>query len=211
MYLHHNQMKTITSVCLGTWFAGVCSLAIPVFPFDQEQNENGLNIATLDMAGLAQSFKPAVANINGAGIYLFPGVGTPGPITISLWQSFPQPWEATPLAQGTFDPGAVGSSEGWVDVFWDPVFVTPNMTLFLSFSSQTDLALAGGQVGWNNQLYENGEAFSWSTPYPEFDYAFHTFTDPLASVPDSGSTSMLLGISLAGVIAFKKAKARNAC
>jgi hypothetical protein len=126
---------------------------------------------TFSTPGLAQSFLPAVSNINGAAIRLSPSVGSgDGVIAISLWDKLPNVNGAVQLAFGT----ALGSPGDLVSVYWAPVSVTPGGTYFLVFASlNRSLEIAGND---NPNGYPNGEGYAHNyTPLGSFDYTFQTY------------------------------------
>src|ERR1700741_3744954 len=115
------KVMLIVAICLITGRAG---WAVPII--DQNQPNADALLATFEQPDLAQSFQQANNNIAGAGIFLRPFVGTGGLVTISLGHLFRMVGRtdlATANAPGT--PGA------WLDVFWNPIAITPNTTYFL--------------------------------------------------------------------------------
>jgi hypothetical protein len=84
-------------------------------------------------------------------------------------------------------------------------------TLLFSFTGDQLLAGANGDQGVNGTLYANittdGTAFNrvvaTSSQYA-FEFDNLAFSRDVPSVPDAGSTLLLLGVSLAGLRAWRK-------
>jgi len=194
-----------------------------------DQNAPTVNaiMAQFDQPDLAQSFRPLSSLINGAGIYLYPGLGTgTSTVTISLWDLLPNVIGANQLATGSTSVSANGM---WVDVGWSEVSVVSGQTYYLVFSSTIKTyAIAGDE----NNGYANGQVFanagfatfqqynlpgfpadptiagSYIQSFDRFDYTFRTLTvvpEP-ASVVLVGSALMLLG----GMSATRRGKRSNA-
>jgi hypothetical protein len=149
---------------------------------DQVQPNNFDLMAGFWQGDLAQSFQQANNNVAGAGIFLSPGYGSTGDVTIALWDNLPNQG-GNLLASGT----ATGTPGNWVDVFWAPVTVVPDTTLFLVFTStNTDQIIAGDMYDpyARGQVYANTGFIS----FPWFDYTFRTY---YSAVPAPGA--LLLG------------------
>ena len=70
---------------------------------------------------------------------------------------------------GLAGASAVGTAGNWVDVFWNPIAITPSTTYFLVFTGDTSLGIAG-----DVNPYPNGQAYANAgfQPFPIFDYTF---------------------------------------
>ncbi|WP_229453815.1 DUF4082 domain-containing protein [Nostoc sp. CHAB 5715] len=164
---------------------------------DQEQSSSNVNMAYFSQSDLAQSFKPTANNVAGAAIKLREGIGTVGDVKISLWNA-----QGTVLASGI----ALGQvPDAWTEVFWNPVVVTPNQTLFLIFESFSNLAIAGD----TNNPYPNGQVYAnrGFQSFPYYDYTFRTYADDsfgIQSVPEPNSVlGLMTFIAFIGVSATK--------
>jgi hypothetical protein len=138
---------------------------------DQSQPVDSGLAETFLTPGLAQSFRPAVSNINGAAIRLASSLGAgDGVVAISLWNNLPNVKGAIQLAFGT----ALGSPGETVSVYWPPVPVTPGVKYFLVFASLN----RGLGIAANNNLdaYPAGEAYANNySPFGSVDYTFQTY------------------------------------
>ena len=114
--------------CLLSLFVVGSANAAPTI--DQDQPLDTGPMAAIYQTGLAQSFQQAGDNVAGAGIFLSAWSTSGSTATISLWDNLPNAG-GTQLASGS----AVGTAGNWVDVFWDPVAVVPDTTLYLVFTS----------------------------------------------------------------------------
>lgn len=161
---------------------------------DQDQPVVNAAMAAFVQGDLAQSFKQNASNIAGAGIFLWPGAGTPDSVSISLY-------DALPNASGNLlaSASATGTPGAWVDVFWSPVTIAPNSSYFLVFDSPgASLIIAGDDFN----SYASGIVYANSgfVAFPDYDYTFRTYADISASrVPVPGSLA-LLGLGLATLV-----------
>jgi hypothetical protein len=178
-----SYMRIVISVVVFLLVVGPVG-AVPVI--DQSQPVSSTPIAGFFQGDLAQSFQQAHSNVAAAGIFLWPAFGTGGTVTISLWDDLPDEG-GTQLAGGS----AAGTPGNWVDVFWSPVAVTPDTTLFLVFTSTPeDMAIGGA----DNNPYSRGQAYANAgfESFPTLDYAFRTYyDDQFAVIPAPGA--LLLG------------------
>jgi len=189
-------MKTTNKVLLAgviLLFGGTLANAVPTV--DQQQLIWGSSYPDDFAQGdLAQSFQQANNNVAGAGIFLQPGVGGSADVTISLWDNLPNQPGSSRLAFNS----ALGTQNTWMDVFWTPVTVTPDTTLYLVFSSDhipTALGI-GGLESEPSGPYLRGQAYITDPgykAYPKSDYAFRTYYESDSVIPAPGAV-LLCGI-----------------
>jgi hypothetical protein len=161
----------------GQTYRGEANVTIIGFPpeptIDQNQPDASVFMAAFAQTDLAQSFQTqqGVLPTVGAGIFLQPGVGSTDNVRISLWTALPNQG-GTMLRQAQ----AQGTQGQWVDVFWEPILLTPNTTYFLVFDGNVSLGIAGSIAN----PYPHGMVFAnpGFTPFPNFDYTFRTWIAP---------------------------------
>jgi len=173
--------------------AGGLTTAAPVI--DQSQPNRPVVMAGFFQPDLAQSFQQAHDNVAGAGIFLYAGMGSSDMVTIALWDNLPNQG-GTMLTSGS-GPGTAGS---WFDVFWAPVAVVPDTTLYLVFTSANDTL---GISGDTSNPYPRGQVYANAGfgSFPAFDYTFRTYYDDGFSViPAPGA--MLLGVLGTGLVGY---------
>ncbi len=168
----------LLAVVLATF--SVASLAANII--DQEDTTQNAYLAAFSQTDLAQSFTPSADNSSGAGVFLYSIEGSQG-ITISLWDNLPNN-NGHELASAT--SGQVGPNQ-WVDVFWNPVAVTPNSTYYLVFESINN---ASGLWGDVENGYPGGIAYAnpGYQAFPDFDYTFREYS---STVPEPATLSLL--------------------
>lgn len=193
-----NRTKLI-ALCVVSLFVAGSANAAPTI--DQDQPLDTWPMAAIYQTGLAQSFQQAAGNVAGAGIFLSAWSTSGSVATISLWDNLPNAG-GTQLASGS----GVGSAGNWVDVFWSPVAVVPNTTLYLVFTSPDGNVVLGGDT---SNPYPRGMAFAdiGYGAFPTYDYAFRTYSDDtfVAAVPAPGA--LLLGSLGAGLIGCLRRRA----
>lgn len=188
--------RRIASLLSAVVFLSVAGLASATPVIDQDQPSGPQYMAAFAQTDLAQSFQQAQNTVAGAGILLQPDIGSSDTVTISLWDNLPT-LGGSLLASSS----AVGTAGSWVDVFWSPVAVIPDTTLYLVFSSANDtLGITGDEYNPypRGQVYANGGFGS----FPAFDYAFRTYYDgTVAAVPVPGAVLLgVIGTGLAGCL-----------
>ena len=159
----------------------VYAAAAPII--DQLQGDATQTVANTDRPGLAQSFQQTNDNIAGAGIYFGPTNVAPSTVTISVWDDLPNQPDAAMLASGSglIVPG------GFFDVFWTPVAITPGVTHYLVFEAPGSNYDLQGRLA-NVYPYGNAYANAGYVSYPNYDYAFRTYYEP---VPEPVAWSLL--------------------
>ena len=161
---------------------------------------------------VGQQFIPSLTNSAGAGFYLLAGPPSTGIFTVELWTDIASNAGASMLASGTTPYSFTQYQQGWLDVFWNAVVVTPGTQYFLAFT-------AGGRPGTVDVygaapnpypggffLYQNYNGGIDTSPYvngyPNDDLAFREYAStapPVVSTPEPASM-MLMATGLAGVI-----------
>ncbi len=173
--------------------------ALAAVIIDQNQPNGPVYMAGFSQPDLAQSFQQANDNISGSGILLQSGVGVSDLVTISLW-------DALPSAGGSMLASAsgLGTAGSWVDVFWSPVSVVPDTTLFLVFTSAENTLGIAGDI---SDPYSRGQTYAnlGYSPFPHFDYAFRTYAESgAAGVPDTTGTFALVGLAFLALISWRR-------
>lgn len=186
-------MKRAAGILVVVVLSAGHATAVPCV--DQSQLCGPRYVADFGQAGLAQSFQQARDNVAGAGILLQSGVGSPDLVTIALWDALPNAGGSL-LTSGS----AVGTPGDWVDVYWSPVGVTPDDTLYLVFTAAQRLGITGDA----SDRYRCGTAYnSGYGPIPNYDYAFRTYYEPdFTSVPAPGA--VVLGTLGAGLVGWMR-------
>jgi|FLOH01.1.fsa_nt_gi hypothetical protein len=156
-------------------FLSLLVLAVTCAPLVAQSIDVNQSIASDLIAGtwqddLAQSFKPIAANCAGAGFYMWPGIGGLDDIEVKLYDALPNAGGVI-LASGN----AMGNAGAWVEIFWPPVAVTPGTTYYLVLGANNGSMALAGSI---NNPYPDGNVFANPVyqAWPQFDYAFHTWT-----------------------------------
>jgi hypothetical protein len=191
-----SMFSPIRKLLAATLFAtALPALAVSTNVTDQESSERNTLLATFGQSGLAQSFRQLADNVSGAGVYISTNPNVGADVTIELWSKLPNQGGSL-LAGGS----APGSAQGWVDVFWAPVTITPGTPYFLVFSGLSAVGLAGSTLN----PYPNGQAFATSgfAGFPAYDYTFRTFA---AAVPEPATwASMMGGLGVLALLATRR-------
>lgn len=195
--------KLISSFLVGSFltFVSISTYAVPVI--DQNQPNNTRTMANFLIGDLAQSFQQAADNVAGAGVFLVPGIGASATVTISLWDNLPNA-SGVLLASGS----GLATPGGWFDVFWSPVNVIPDSTLFLVFTSSNNVLNDDMVIGGDpNNPYNRGQMYANQgfQVFPVYDYAFRTYAEPAqTSVPEPSSIALLMFGGLMGLFIAKR-------
>jgi hypothetical protein len=163
---------------------------------DQQQTDASVYMAGFGQTDLAQSFQQAHNNVAGAGIFLEPEVGSSDTVTIGLWDGLPNAG-GNLLTSGT----GTGTQGTWFDVYWTPVNVTPGDTLYLVFSGNNTLGIAGSSA--NPYAYGVLYANAGYQAFSDFDYAFRTYytEDGGVAVPVPGAALLvMMGLGSVGCL-----------
>jgi hypothetical protein len=185
---------TLIALTLGT---ALVAEAAPVI--DQNAPTHPNYMAQFGQTDLAQSFQQSASDIDGAGIFLQPGQGSSGTITIGLYDKLPTAG-GHQLASGS----AVGTAGNWVDVFWADLAISANTTYFLVFTS-TDNSM--GIAGDTGNPYNRGQVYAnpGYGSFPTFDYTFRTYAQGGAQVPEPASLALVGGALIGlGALARKR-------
>ncbi len=195
-----NHLKTIAKSAVSLCFAALAFNAQATLILDQNQADENVHMAAFSQADLAQSFEQTNDNIAGAGILLRSNIGSTGLVSISLWDALPTNG-GNELATGN----SMGTQGEWIDVFWNPITITPNTTMFLVFESNSNLGIAGSTA--NPYAFGSVFANSGFGNFPSYDYTFRTYFDDeqVAQVAEPGSLT-LLGLGLIGVAVARRKK-----
>ncbi|MEK7323135.1 MAG: PEP-CTERM sorting domain-containing protein [Pseudomonadota bacterium] len=191
--------KLISNILAGFFLVFVSASAYAVPVIDQNQPNTPNYMANFLQTNLAQSFKQAANNVAGAGIFMTSGVGSSDTVTIALWDVLPNAGGSL-LASGS----GIATQNSWFDVFWTPVNVIPDSTLFLVFTSANNNM---GISGDNNNPYSRGQVYANAGfgTYPIYDYTFRTYAEPApASVPEPSSIALLMFGGLMGLFIAKR-------
>jgi hypothetical protein len=186
---------------LSLFALGLCTAAFATPILDQVNNANPANgfsyIYVTPQFNWSQSFQQSAGNISGGGFLLgsYWGNGTET-FTIGVYSADPSVNPGSLLASGT----VTGTSGNWVDAFWNPINVAPNTTLYLGITSATYSYFATTYSSGNT--YALGSVSSSGTANTNFDLGFRTYSDDSASVPDSGSTLVMMAGSVLGLVAI---------
>lgn len=157
---------------------------------DQEQTDTSTPLASMTLGPLLQSFIPDASEIIGAGFYR---TGTTsGDLTVGLYDDLPRLGGAL-LASGV---SVNTSGQGYVDVFWDSLSITPGATYYLQVTGDNYDGSTGNLIldgsGPTNPYADGQMWFTGGTnTLPDYDYAFRTF-----SVVPEPSAALLLGLGL---------------
>jgi len=191
-----NQTRVVLTVI--SLFAAWASAAPTL---DQNQAIDSTAMAAFYQTDLAQSFQQAGNNVAGAGIHLSQFYGTGGTVTISLWDNLPN-LGGVQLASSS----AAGTPGNWVDVYWSPVAVVPDTTLFLVFTSTDNNMAIGGDT---SNPYSRGQVYANAGygSFPTYDYTFRTYyDDAFATIPVPGALLLGgLGVGLVGYLRRRRA------
>ena len=171
---------------------GFATQAVAATVLDVNQSLSNTVLGGAPNPGTGQTFVPTANNIAGAGFIILAGPE----MTVSLYDVAPGDVpSASPLVSATVNFGP--ATGDFIDVFWEPVPVTPGGTYFLLVESDTPQATLRG-FGSAFDAYTDGEAYQGLMPLPGFvqpaDFAFRTYADDAftASVPLPGSLPLLI-------------------
>lgn len=193
--------KLISHLLAGSFLAFVSASIYAVPVIDQNQSSSPSYMAGFSQPNLAQSFQQAANNVAGAGIFMM-SVGSTDTVTIGLWDALPNAGGSL-LASGS----GVATQNSWFDVFWTPVSVIPDTTLFLVFTAANTSMGIRGDTG---NPYSRGQTYANAgfQPFPVYDYTFRTYAEPAqTSVPEPSSIALLMFGGLMGLFIAKRKKA----
>ena len=135
---------------------------------DVNQPSNEVCVAFFEQPDHAQSFRPNLNHIVGAGVFLRADQEGSGNVTIELWDELPNAGGVL-ITSGT----QFGSAGEWVDVHWPPVPVTVGDEYSLVLLGDNNgLCVAGDTTN----PYPDGILYGnlGYQPFPEFDHTFRT-------------------------------------
>lgn len=180
-------VKNVTAIVAFCATAGTLTAGMVI---DQNQPSGPTFMAAFSQGDLAQSFQQSSNVITGAGILLQPNFGSTDMVTITLYDNLPN-GGGNAIASAS----AMGTQGEWVDVFWSAQSIAANATYFLVFTSANNTL---GVAGDTTNPYANGMVFANSGfgAFPDFDYAFRTYT-----VPAPASMALL---GMGGLIAVRR-------
>jgi hypothetical protein len=224
MYGKSASLIKYVLVVTALLYAGLGNAALVTLDKQLEDSVDGL--VHFDVSNLIQTFEQSQDNIAGAGLFLNANSLGSGMVTISLFDSFPTTPSDAIVSRSASGDDALGS-DGWVDVYWDPILVNSTDTLYLLFTSTVSGFIAGGAttdsgpgctansagtcsrdtytLGYAsiNGQAQNGE-FQNGDPVPHRDFTFRTYYDNGVSAVPVPAAAWLFGTALIGFIGFSR-------